>query len=189
MGKTSFGALSGGIGAELTGGNFWRGAGQGATVALLNHYGKQLQQRLERPSKVNMKKNPVRGLKRWMRYINRYNGVDPTTRRPFNLSDIVNASTVPKKHWFMQMFGMLNDISGLSKVNGEYVKWAIADREISPDRSNDIYHISGTKVLGQNNVPSYWKIQAFNKQNSVRFNLIFYKNEVYKEYHDFIFGF
>lgn len=43
MGGTSFGALSGGIGAELTGGNFWRGAGQGATVALLNHYGHMLE--------------------------------------------------------------------------------------------------------------------------------------------------
>lgn len=35
------GGLSGGIGAELSGGDFWRGAGQGATVALLNHYAHQ----------------------------------------------------------------------------------------------------------------------------------------------------
>ena len=34
---TSFGALSGGVGAELSGGNFWRGAGTGATISLLNH--------------------------------------------------------------------------------------------------------------------------------------------------------
>ncbi len=42
-GGASFGALSGGVGAELSGGNFWRGAGQGATVALLNHYGHQIE--------------------------------------------------------------------------------------------------------------------------------------------------
>ena len=34
---TSFGALSGGVGAELSGGDFWRGAGTGATISLLNH--------------------------------------------------------------------------------------------------------------------------------------------------------
>ena len=37
LGGISFGALSGGVGAELTGGDFWRGAGIGATVTLLNH--------------------------------------------------------------------------------------------------------------------------------------------------------
>jgi len=36
-GETDFGALSGDIGAELSGGNFWRGAGTGATVWFLNH--------------------------------------------------------------------------------------------------------------------------------------------------------
>lgn len=49
-GGTSFGALSGGVGAELSGGDFWRGAGQGATVALLNHYGKELQEKLQQSS-------------------------------------------------------------------------------------------------------------------------------------------
>jgi len=33
-----FSALSGGVGAELSGGNFWRGTGTGATIGLLNHY-------------------------------------------------------------------------------------------------------------------------------------------------------
>jgi RHS repeat-associated protein len=43
LGGTVFGAVSGGVGAELSGGDFWRGAGQGATVSLLNHYGHQLE--------------------------------------------------------------------------------------------------------------------------------------------------
>jgi len=36
-GDVFFGALSGGIGAELTGGNFWQGAVTGGIVAGLNH--------------------------------------------------------------------------------------------------------------------------------------------------------
>lgn len=36
-GTVGFSALSGGVGAELSGGNFWRGAGTGATIGLLNH--------------------------------------------------------------------------------------------------------------------------------------------------------
>lgn len=36
-GTVGFGALSGGIGAELTGGNFWQGAIVGGVVAGLNH--------------------------------------------------------------------------------------------------------------------------------------------------------
>lgn len=37
MGTVAFGALSGGIGAELSGGNFWQGAVTGGIVAGLNH--------------------------------------------------------------------------------------------------------------------------------------------------------
>lgn len=37
MGTITFGALSGGIGAELSGGNFWQGAVTGGIVAGLNH--------------------------------------------------------------------------------------------------------------------------------------------------------
>lgn len=37
MGTLAFGALSGGIGAELSGGNFWEGAVIGGVVAGLNH--------------------------------------------------------------------------------------------------------------------------------------------------------
>ena len=37
VGTIAFGALSGGIGAELTGGNFWQGAITGGIVAGLNH--------------------------------------------------------------------------------------------------------------------------------------------------------
>ncbi|MRX40069.1 hypothetical protein GJU43_12350 [Flavobacterium sp. LC2016-23] len=37
MGTIAFGALSGGVGAELTGGNFWQGALTGGIVAGLNH--------------------------------------------------------------------------------------------------------------------------------------------------------
>ncbi|WP_392436804.1 hypothetical protein ACF3N7_07280 [Cruoricaptor ignavus] len=37
VGTVAFGALSGGIGAELSGGNFWQGAVIGGIVAGLNH--------------------------------------------------------------------------------------------------------------------------------------------------------
>lgn len=37
IGMVSFGALSGGLGAELSGGNFWQGAVTGGIVAGLNH--------------------------------------------------------------------------------------------------------------------------------------------------------
>ena len=39
VGTVAFSAVSGGIGAELTGGNFWQGAGTGAIVAGMNHLG------------------------------------------------------------------------------------------------------------------------------------------------------
>ncbi|WP_421940539.1 T6SS effector amidase Tae4 family protein [Pedobacter sp.] len=42
VGTVAFSAVSGGIGAELTGGNFWQGAGTGAIVAGLNHLGHQV---------------------------------------------------------------------------------------------------------------------------------------------------
>ncbi len=186
-GGASFGALSGGIGAELSGGDFWRGAGQGASVALLNHYGKQLQQRLERPSKINIKKNPVSGFKRWMRYIHRHNGVDPFSRRAFNLSDIVDYSTVPRKHWFMEMFGMMNDISGTSKINGKYVKWYIEDRTISPGSQNDINYIDYGEISGQGNVQAWWTIGGYKYQQIGRFNLVFYDYETYQDFYNFIF--
>lgn len=41
-GMLAVGALSGGVGAELTGGKFWQGAGQGFIVAALNHVAHEL---------------------------------------------------------------------------------------------------------------------------------------------------
>ncbi|SHJ26782.1 hypothetical protein SAMN05443429_1233 [Cruoricaptor ignavus] len=38
VGTVAFGALSGGIGAELSGGNFWQGAAIGAVVTVFNHF-------------------------------------------------------------------------------------------------------------------------------------------------------
>lgn len=45
VGTIAFGALSGGIGAELSGGNFWQGAVTGGIVAGLNH----AMHKMERP--------------------------------------------------------------------------------------------------------------------------------------------
>ena len=42
IGTVSSSTLSGGIGAELTGGDFWRGAATGAIVGLLNHEGDKI---------------------------------------------------------------------------------------------------------------------------------------------------
>ncbi len=39
VGIVGFSAVSGGVGAKLTGGDFWEGAATGATVGALNHYG------------------------------------------------------------------------------------------------------------------------------------------------------
>jgi hypothetical protein len=38
VGMISFGTISGGVGAQLTGGNFWQGAVTGLVVSGLNHY-------------------------------------------------------------------------------------------------------------------------------------------------------
>jgi RHS repeat-associated protein len=48
LGQIGFSAASGGVGAELTGGNFWEGAAVGATVGLLNHMQNTIQQRIAR---------------------------------------------------------------------------------------------------------------------------------------------
>jgi len=44
LGQVGFSSLSGGIGAELSGGDFWRGAATGATIGLLNHASAKLQE-------------------------------------------------------------------------------------------------------------------------------------------------
>lgn len=48
-----FGTVSGGLSAELTGGNFWQGAATGLTVSALNHVANKIAQPNKRPSKSN----------------------------------------------------------------------------------------------------------------------------------------
>ena len=48
-------ALSGGVGAEISGGDFWRGAATGATVASLNHLAHLGQDKPKHPGKLNLK--------------------------------------------------------------------------------------------------------------------------------------
>ena len=48
MGIVGFSSLSGGIGAELTGGDFWQGAANGAIIGLLNAGHEQLQKQLDK---------------------------------------------------------------------------------------------------------------------------------------------
>ena len=48
-----FGTISGGITAELTGGNFWQGAATGLVVSGLNHVANKMAQPNNRPSKSN----------------------------------------------------------------------------------------------------------------------------------------
>ncbi|MEA4936999.1 MAG: FG-GAP-like repeat-containing protein [Paludibacter sp.] len=45
LGTVGFSSISGGIGAELSGGNFWQGAATGAVVGLLNHMDNELEKR------------------------------------------------------------------------------------------------------------------------------------------------
>ncbi|MDY6024898.1 MAG: hypothetical protein SPI78_01450, partial [Bergeyella zoohelcum] len=52
-GTIAFGALSGGIGAELSGGNFWEGAVIGGIVAGLNHVAHQEKQNIGPPDEDN----------------------------------------------------------------------------------------------------------------------------------------
>ena len=183
-GTVGFSALSGGIGAELSGGDFWQGAGTGATIGLLNHLAHQIEGNLSRPKRVNLKKNPVGGLKKWMRYINRHNGVDPESGRAFNLSDMVDAQTVPKKNLFVEMFGMMNDISGVSRLNGKPVQWYIQDASISSRSINNVdftsFHIDP--------IEGTWRIGAYGKPNNGVFNLKFYDYETYSNFSNYIFG-
>jgi RHS repeat-associated protein len=48
-GTLFFGAVAGGAGAELTGGNFWQGATTGLIVAALNHVAHKIQEGLDQP--------------------------------------------------------------------------------------------------------------------------------------------
>lgn len=59
----AFAAVAGGVGAELTGGNFWRGAATGATVAGLNHLGNRLLSGFgeDEPKRKGGKGNTFRG--------------------------------------------------------------------------------------------------------------------------------
>ncbi|MFC2559807.1 MAG: hypothetical protein ACFNVU_09880 [Haemophilus seminalis] len=53
VGTIVFRAISGGVGAELTGGNFWQGALIGGFVSGLNHVAHQIVSSTNRPSKSN----------------------------------------------------------------------------------------------------------------------------------------
>jgi len=44
LGMIAFGTISGGLGAKLSGGNFWQGAVTGLVVSGLNHYAHKIQQ-------------------------------------------------------------------------------------------------------------------------------------------------
>ncbi|MPM54214.1 hypothetical protein SDC9_100988 [bioreactor metagenome] len=54
LGTVGFSAISGGIGAELSGGDFWRGAATGATIGFLNHMEGKVE---NKKSEIIMKKS------------------------------------------------------------------------------------------------------------------------------------
>ncbi|WP_316633063.1 hypothetical protein [uncultured Flavobacterium sp.] len=51
LGMIAFGTVSGGVGAQLTGGNFWQGAATGLVVSGLNHFVHEIQVKNEIESK------------------------------------------------------------------------------------------------------------------------------------------
>ena len=61
-GQIFFGAISGGIGAELTGGNFWQGAVIGGVVAGLNHTMHEIENsnsKVDNPSEISQQKEDI----------------------------------------------------------------------------------------------------------------------------------
>ena len=66
VGTVAFGALSGGIGAELSGGNFWQGAVIGGVVAGLNHVAHQITDEItKRRQEIVKKAKSHYGSKEW----------------------------------------------------------------------------------------------------------------------------
>ncbi|KAF2515009.1 hypothetical protein EYY60_02830 [Flavobacterium zhairuonense] len=65
IGMIAFGTVSGGVGAQLTGGNFWQGAVTGLVVSGLNHFAHSSSNKLEKEYTINGKTYDHQGLKEY----------------------------------------------------------------------------------------------------------------------------
>ncbi len=127
LGQISFSSLSGGVGAKLSGGNFWRGAATGATIGLLNH-AKHIQQN-------NMQTNlQVRALRAFL--------IDSGYSEEQVNQDVV----VQKNGFFSKYYAKLKNFDNYSKsfTGGQYDSYSgTKDAFISESRT-----ITVAKILG-----------------------------------------
>ena len=86
---------------------------------------------------------------------------------------------VPKRNWFMEMFGNQTDISGVS----DGVEWQIKDASIDPSHENNITRI-GSESRSTKYSPMV--IRAYRYQMVGVFSLMFSDYSTYLEYCKYI---
>lgn len=120
----------------------------------------------------------------WFVYINRNKGINPYTKGYFNVGDIIDATSTPKKHWFSEIFSSTtNDgVRGTSYFGDIAVGWYVVDRNFMDHyKANYISYIYGDS-LGV----YHYQIRAMYK-NETRISLKFYDYELYKSNYKRIF--
>lgn len=136
-----------------------------------------------KPEKVNLKEHPVTDLVEWFSYIEKNDGVDPVSGKQINVADIIDASSMPKKHY--RSFGSMtnNYVDGYTKFGKKDARWFIVDRDFlsHPSEVNDISYIKALEIGNK-----YYFRAMFN--NETRITLTFYDYDLYKTMYNRIYN-
>ena len=138
------------------------------------------------PSRIDLQGgNVVSGLVNWFSYIEENRGLDPFTKMTFNVSDIIDGSTIPEKSFFNNIFsGMTSDgIKGRSIWQGGLVQWHIADRNYMSNYKHN--YIRGIREIKDSN--TRFRLLAVHNNHS-RMSLMFHDEKIFKIAKTRIFG-
>lgn len=120
----------------------------------------------------------------WFGYINRNRGINPYTTGYFNVGDIIDATSTPKKHWFNEIFSSTSNdgVRGTSYFGDIAVGWYVVDRNFMDHyKANYISYIYGDN-LGNNT----YQIRAM-YNNETRISLTFNNYGLYETMYNRIF--
>jgi len=116
--------------------------------------------------------------------IHRNDGVKPYSGRNYHVSDVIDASTLPRKHWFNQIFGsMTNDAAkGTSFFGDKMAQWYVVDRNFMQNYSANYIDY----IYGDHPGDNMYRIRAM-YNNETRISLIFYDYDLYQTMYNRIF--
>jgi RHS repeat-associated protein len=123
--------------------------------------------------------------------IHKNNGIDPSNDWQYNVSDVIDSRTIPKRGY---LEGLFSGSSSSDDISGHHygsepkynIKWTVTDRFFSSHHSseNSISEIRPFPGAGRGG--NFFQIKAM-YNNYTRISLTFYNYEYYKIFHDQIF--